>query len=154
MKWKGHNIASLELCDLSTFKAMTPGLLQNLAISLQIVTASKSVRALVIQAAGPHFCTGGRYDRKASPSSLWWVKAQGLHGSGHLINEIRSVSMHSISVFHGSSIGGGLLLGLACDHRLATASAVFRLGVAPYGLSPVLMATTVLPDLVGQNFAV
>ena len=44
-------------------------------------------------------------------------------------------------------------LGLASDHRLATASATFRLGVAPYGLSPVLMATTVLPCFAGQRVA-
>lgn len=56
-------------------------------------------------------------------------------------------------MLHGSSIGGGLLLGLAADQRVATKNAVFRLGVAPYGLSPVVMATKVLPLLVGGSYA-
>jgi enoyl-CoA hydratase/carnithine racemase len=46
-----------------------------------------------------------------------------------------------------------LLLGLATDHHIATRSATFRLGVAPYGLSPVVMATAVLPKLVGHSLA-
>ena len=111
--------------------------------------ASLSARALVLRGAGPHFCTGGRYDKKASPSLPWWVKNQGIYGSGLLLNQIRGASIYSISVLHGSSIGGGLLLGLASDHRLATSSATFRLSVAPYGLSPVVMATVVLPQLSG-----
>ena len=46
-----------------------------------------------------------------------------------------------------------MLLGLASDYHLATAFATFRLGVAPHGLSPVVMATVVLPRLVGRAFA-
>ncbi|EGB04285.1 hypothetical protein AURANDRAFT_67324 [Aureococcus anophagefferens] len=79
--------------------------------------------------------------------------AQGIYGSGYLLDRIQSASILSISVLQGSSIGGGLLLGLATDHRIATRSATFRLGVAPYGLSPVVMATAVLPKLVGHNVA-
>ena len=58
-----------------------------------------------------------------------------------------------VSVLHGSSIGGGFLLGLAADHRVATTNAVFRLGVAPYGLSPVVMATRALPMLFGSRLS-
>ena len=76
-----------------------------------------------------------------------------MYGSGYLFDRIRSASIFSISVLQGSVIGGGLLLGLATDHRIATPSAIFRLGVAPYGLSPVVMATAVLPKLVGPSLA-
>jgi len=41
---------------------------------------------VVLQATGPHFCTGGRYDKKASSLPPWWIKAQGVYGSGHLLN--------------------------------------------------------------------
>ena len=59
----------------------------------------------------------------------------------------------SVSVLHGSLIGGGLLLGVTADHRVATKNAVFRLGVAPYGLSPVVMATKILPMLLGGRLS-
>ena len=106
----------------------------------------------MLQATGPHFCTGGRYDKKVSLLPPWWIKAQGVYGSGYLLDRIRSASIFSISVLQGSSIGGGLLLGLATDHCIATRSTTFRLGVARYGLSPIVMATAVLPKLVGHSF--
>ena len=125
----------------------------NLAAQLSFAFAARSIRALVVQGAGPHFCTGGRYDKKASIHSPWWVKACGLYGSGYIFDLIRSVPILSVSVLHGSSIGGGLLLGLASDHRVSTVGALFRLGVAPYGLSPVVMATRILPMLLGFRFS-
>ncbi|EGB04273.1 hypothetical protein AURANDRAFT_67305 [Aureococcus anophagefferens] len=126
LMWNNMTTALLELDDPSTFNAMTPSLLENLGRYLTAAFAFTSIRALVLQASGPHFCTGGRYNKNASSLPPWWIKAQG-----------------------GSSIGGGLLLALATDYRVATRSAIFRLGVAPYGLSPVVMATTVLPEIVG-----
>ena len=36
---------------------------------------------------------------------------------------------------------------------MATTDAALRLGVAPYGLSPVVMATRVLPMLLGSRFS-
>ena len=153
LTWNDTAAASLELDDPFTFNAMTPSFLENLGRCLTAAFASKEIQALVLQAAGPHFCTGGRYDKKASSLPPWWIKAQGIYGSGYLLDRIRSASIFSISVLQGSSIGGGLLLGLATDHRIATRSATFRLGVAPYGLSPVVMATAVLPGLVGHSLS-
>ena len=45
-------------------------------------------------------------------------------------------------------------MGLTADHRIATDHATFRLGVAPYGLSPIVMATQVLPVLAGRPFSI
>ena len=131
LAWNDTNTASLELDDPSTFNAMTSSLLENLGQCLTAAFAATKIRALVLQATGPHFCTGGRYDKTASSLPPWWIKAQGVYGSGCLLGRIRSATIFSTSVLQGSSIGGGLLLGLATDHRIATHSAIFRLGVAP-----------------------
>ena len=69
------------------------------------------------------------------------------------MDQLRAAPLASFTVLHGSSIGGGLLLGLTADHRVATKDATFRLGVAPYGLSPIVMATQVLPMPVGHSYA-
>lgn len=142
-----------ELDDLSTFNAMTPALLYDMATLLSSIFAFKAVRALVLQAAGPHFCTGGRYDKRAVRSPLWWLKARGIYSFGYTLDRFRSTSVLSISLLHGSSIGGGLVLGLAADHRVVTQDAVFRLGVVTYGLSPIVMATRALPALFGSRFS-
>ena len=134
---------------------MTEALLRSLAEALSFAFASRTIRALVLWGAGPHFCTGGRYEKKhlAQVSAPWWVGARGICGSGRILDRIRAASVVSTSVLHGSSIGGGLLLGLTADRRVATGRATFRLGVAPYGLSPIVMATQVLPALVGRAFS-
>lgn len=153
LTWNGTNTAYLGLDDRSTFNAMTPSLLQNLSRRLAAAFAFTRIRALVLQGIGPHFCTGGRYVRSSSSLPPWWIKARGTCSTGYLLNQIRNASIFTISMLHGSSIGGGLLLGLATEYRLATPSSIFRLGVAPYGLSPVVMATAILPKLVGQSLS-
>jgi enoyl-CoA hydratase/carnithine racemase len=63
LEWENANAAVIELNDPSTLNAMTQGLLKKLAARLSFAFAARSVRTLVLQGAGPHFCTGGRYDK-------------------------------------------------------------------------------------------
>ena len=155
LTWDRGHAALIELDDPRTLNALTENALRSLFEALSLALASRSVRALVLRAAGPHFCTGGRYEKNklAQAPPQWWAKARGTCGSGHVLEQIRAAPVSSFSVLHGSSIGGGLLLGLTADCRVATENATFRLGVAPYGLSPVVMATEVLPVLVGQSYS-
>lgn len=133
---------------------MTFTLLQDLQACLRAAFTSVNTRILVLQAAGPHFCTGARYHSRASTVPLWWVRAQDTYSKGLLLDQLRSVSISTVSLLQGASVGGGLILGLAADLRMATRSASFRLGVAPHSLSPVMMATGVLPNLVGYHFSI
>ena len=156
LAWDGRGQAALiELDDPRTLNALTDELVRSLAEKVSFALASRTVRALVLQASGPHFCTGGRYEKKQLTQAPppWWLKARDICGTGYVFDRVRTASVLSFSVLHGSSIGGGLLLGLAADHRVATKHAAFRLGVAPYGLSPVVMATKVLQLLVGGSYA-
>ena len=156
LAWDDSGRAALiELDDPRTLNALTEELMRTLAERISFASASRTVRALVLRAAGPHFCTGGRYEKKQLTRTPlpWWLRARGICGTGAVFDRIRTASVLSFSVLHGSSIGGGLLLGLAADHRVATRNATFRLGVAPYGLSPVVMATRVLPLLVGGAYS-
>lgn len=101
LTWDGTNTASLELDDPSTFNAMTSSLLENLGRFLTAAFAFTKIRALVLQATGPHFCTGGRYEKKTSLLPPWWIKAQGIYGSGYLFDRVRSASIFLISVLQG-----------------------------------------------------
>ena len=141
-------IVTLELNDPSTLNAMTPELLLGLSFSVRAALLHESARGLVLQAAGPHFCTGGRYDAASQGKVPQWV-----HGSGLVLDRIRTAPLRSTSVLHGASIGGGLLLGLAADRRVCTPRAVLRLGVAPHGLSPIVRATDAIPRTVGYGVA-
>lgn len=55
LTWSSSGAAVMELFDGPTLNALTPQLIDNLASSLRSAFASRSVRASVLQAAGPHF---------------------------------------------------------------------------------------------------
>ena len=148
LSWADAGIATMELNDAMTLNAMTPELLLGLSFWLRSVLACDSARGVVLQAVGPHFCTGGRYDAASQGKVPQWI-----HGSGLVLDRLRSSSLRSMSVLHGASIGGGLMLGLVGDRRVCTGGAVFRLGVAPHGLSPIVLATRELPRLTGSGVA-
>lgn len=75
LTWSATDVAIIELDDPSTFNAMTPHLMIGLASRLTEVLASSSVRGVVLQATGPHFCTGERHEKKAADNPQWWTKA-------------------------------------------------------------------------------
>ena len=58
-----------------------------------------------------------------------------------------------IAAMHGSSIGGGLELALACHYRVATPTARFMLPEVTLGIIPGAGGTQRLPRLVGLENA-
>jgi hypothetical protein len=65
LAWDDSGRAALiELDDPRTLNALTEELVRTLAERISFASASRTVRALVLRAAGPHFCTGGRYEKK------------------------------------------------------------------------------------------
>ena len=111
---------------------MSASLLAGLARRVREASAS-TARAVVLQASGPHFCTGGRYAGKPG-AAPWWLKARGVYGPSVVLDAFRRLPLASTTVCHGTSVGGGFLLGIAADLRVSTVSARFRLGVSPHGL--------------------
>ncbi|EGB10597.1 hypothetical protein AURANDRAFT_14410, partial [Aureococcus anophagefferens] len=146
------DVAVLELDDADTLNAMSASLLAGLARRVREASAS-TARAVVLQASGPHFCTGGRYAGKPG-AAPWWLKARGVYGPSVVLDAYRRLPLASTTVCHGTSVGGGFLLGIAADLRVSTVSARFRLGVSPHGLTPVLSATVILPEMIGGSLAV
>lgn len=84
--WDSANAALVELDYPSTLNAMTTGLLQDLAMRLSSAFSSRSIRILVLKAAGPHFCTGGRYKKAPSALPPWWDKAHDICGLGYILD--------------------------------------------------------------------
>jgi 3-hydroxyacyl-CoA dehydrogenase len=113
--------------------------------ALKQVAADASISAVILRCAGNNFFTGADINefsgppREAEYRELW--------------ARFEDLSVPMIAALHGSAIGGGLELALACHYRVATPSARFMLPEVTLGIIPGAGGTQRLPRLVGPENA-
>ncbi len=107
--------------------------LDELARVIQTVRGTSAVRALVVTGRpGAVFCSGG--DLK-----YWRGIRDGrrVRESGRSVfQQLERLEIPTLAAIDGSVIGDGLALALACDIRVASAGASFRLPELAYGFIP------------------
>jgi polyketide biosynthesis enoyl-CoA hydratase PksI len=84
---------------------------------------------------------------------------EGIFG-GQIVVKDADIPMHMlrfplpiIAVLEGSAVGGGLTLALCCDITVAAENQRYGSNFADMGFTPALGTTTILPTLVGWDFA-
>lgn len=127
-----------------------------LAEQLQGCAADPGVRAVVLTGAGRAFSSGQDLrDRAAMVAG-----AEELHLGRELrrryhpiVRALREMRKPAIAAVNGICLGAGLGIALACDLRVAAASASFRAAWSRIGLAPDAGAAFFLPRLVGLGRA-
>ncbi|MGO9037775.1 MAG: 3-hydroxyacyl-CoA dehydrogenase NAD-binding domain-containing protein [Steroidobacteraceae bacterium] len=103
------------------------------------------VAAIVIRGGGRHFVAGAD------------IREFGAEPRAPLLNDVllrlEASSKPVIAALHGSALGGGLELALACHYRIASSGASFGLPEIRLGLLPGSGGTQRLPRLVGPRDA-
>ncbi len=111
------------------------------------IVEARGARALIVTGGLRNvFCSGG--DLK-----YWRAIRDGgrVSDSGRAVfSEIERLEIPTVAALNGSVIGDGLALALACDLRLASESASFRLPELGYGFIPGWGPIHSLIDLVGR----
>ncbi len=133
--------------------AVTLAMWQGLPEVLRLLAGQSGVRALLVTGAGGTFSAG------ADISELSEVygdpqRADAYHAENVVAEEALAAFPHpTIAVVHGSCVGGGCQLAVACDLRFASEGA--RLGITPAKLGVVYPAvpTVRLARLVGPGRA-
>lgn len=133
--------------------ALTPEMLAQLEAILAVLDADRSVRAVVLAAAGERsFCAGADIHRFKSlhPLDMW---AQWTRQGQRVFGSLSCLRQPTIAAVSGSAYGGGLELTLACDLRVIADDALLGLTETGIGTLPGWGGTGRLRDLIGAGRA-
>ncbi len=153
---QGH-VATLCLNDPERRNAMSQAMGEEFATRVAELAADPGLRAVILTGTGHAFSAGGdlamiqeRADRAtAQPTTARSGVGDAMRSFYRLFLSVRDLPCPTIAALHGSALGAGLCVALACDVRIASASARLGLNFTALGLHPGMGATWTLPRLVG-----
>jgi enoyl-CoA hydratase len=146
-------IATICLNRPTKHNALTPEMLAQLEQVLNDLDADRSVRVVVVTAAGDKsFCAGADIKRfKALPPLDMW--AQWTRRGHRVFGNLAGLRQPTIAAITGNAYGGGFELALACDLRILADDATLGLTEVGIGTLPGWGGTGRLRDLIGAGRA-
>jgi 3-hydroxyacyl-CoA dehydrogenase len=140
-----HGAIAVAAIDHPPVNALSHGVRAGLSEALARTAADPSLRGLVIIGKGRLFCAGAdvrEFGRPMQPPHL-----------GEVIAATEASVKPVIAALHGSALGGGLELALACHFRIALAGTRLGLPEVRLGIIPGAGGTQRLPRLVSTRTA-
>jgi enoyl-CoA hydratase len=128
-----EGVAVLTLDDPHHRNALGPEMVASMIGAMDAIEADDAVGAVVITGAPPAFCAGANLSSLGTES-----RREGLLEIYESFLRIARCPLPTLAAVNGAAVGAGMNLALACDVRLAGASARFdtrfmQLGIAPGG---------------------
>lgn len=125
-----------------------------LQTALSQIRSSAEVRVVLLAGAGKHFCAGGDFSFIEENTRLPREEVQVRMSTFYrMFLGVLDLPVPTCAIVRGSAIGAGLCLALACDLRLAAASARVGTNFVHIGLHPGMGATALLPHVAGASVA-
>ena len=149
-----QGIATLRLNRPEKRNAMSDDMRSELIEALEMITADKSIRALVLTGNGKGFCAGGDISgmekRMQAPAGEvafnGWHRQQRVH---HAVSLLHTMPKPTIAAVNGSASGLGADTALACDFIIASEGANFTWSYINRGIIPDGGGMYFLPRRVG-----
>ena len=126
--------------------ALSPGVPEGIAESIEAAEHESSVHGLVLIGAGSTFIAGA--DIKEFEKITSGKKQRGA-GLLPLLTTIENCTKPIVCAIHGTALGGGLEVAMACHYRIAAGSARLGQPEVKLGIIPGAGGTQRLPRLVG-----
>jgi enoyl-CoA hydratase len=148
-------IGTITLNRPDKLNALSNELAAALVDVLARVDADHQIRGVIITGAGRGFSAGGdipgmrRHAEASDPTAIRDL----LRAGARVVSLLHGMSKPTIAAVNGPAVGAGGSLALACDLRIASASASFGLVFSRLGLHPDWGGTYFLPRLVGTGKA-
>lgn len=148
-------VALVTLDRPDRLNALEPVLKEEIPRALREATGDPDVRVVVLTGAGRAFCAGADIAYLRELAERRDVEALGelVAAGGEIAALIRGARQPVIAAVNGAAAGGGANLALACDLRIASATASIGQTFSRIGLMPDWGGTFFLPRLVGTSRA-
>ena len=131
--------------DNPPVNALSQHVRQGLDEGVRQATADAAVGAIVVTCSGRTFIAGADITEFGKPP-----REPGLHG---VLDRIEGCPKPVVAAIHGTALGGGLEVALACHYRVGVKSARFGLPEVKLGLLPGAGGTQRLPRVAGVEKA-
>ncbi|MFN0028210.1 MAG: enoyl-CoA hydratase/isomerase family protein [Acidimicrobiales bacterium] len=126
------------------------GLVDALAEALGDLDGNDACRAIVLCAAGKHFCAGGDFSEGGAQRSPTGGEARNVYDEA---DRLFANTKPIVAAIQGAAIGAGLGLSLVADFRVAAPEARFAANFARLGFHHGFVLSATLPRAVGQQRA-
>ena len=141
-------VATITLDRPDALNSLTVALKKDLLAAFRAVARDRAIRAVVLIGAGRAFCAGQDLKERLEPDAAP-LAVELRERYNPIIREMRALDQPIVGAINGVAAGAGASLAFACDVRIASELAAFRLAFGRIGLVPDSGATWFLPRLVG-----
>ncbi len=149
------SIATLVFNRPEKLNALTTTMRGELLAAFDLVENTADIRVVILTGAGRGFCAGGDIDYlaelRANNDRDGFLRI--LNEGTEVVRRFRVSELPIIAAINGVAVGGGLILALACDLRIAVDSAKLGLPFAKIGMGPDWGGTSMLTHLAGAGIA-
>ncbi|HEX5238383.1 MAG TPA: enoyl-CoA hydratase/isomerase family protein, partial [Sphingomicrobium sp.] len=140
-----HGDVLIVLSNNPPVNALSTPVRQGLVDAIAEAEADDSVKAVVIACEGQTFFAGADITEFGKPPQQPWLPV--------VVDTIENCSKPVIAAIHGTALGGGLEVALACHYRVADKSAKLGTPEVKLGLLPGAGGTQRLPRVAGVKKA-
>src|SRR3954468_24922396 len=140
-----HGDVLIVLSNNPPVNALSTAVRQGLVDAIAQAEADESVNAVVIVCEGQTFFAGADISEFGKPPQQPWLPA--------VVDTIENCSKPVVAAIHGTALGGGLEVALACHYRVADKSAKLGTPEVKLGLLPGAGGTQRLPRVAGVRKA-
>lgn len=144
----GDGLAQITLCDIDGCNGFRPAFVDGLLTAFEAVGADPAVRAVILAAQGPYFCSGG------TKEGLLAIQQRAATFTDIKLYELPlRCPIPVIAAMQGHAIGGGFVLGMFADIVLLARESIYTANFMRYGFTPGMGGTFILPHKLGPNLA-
>src|SRR5919206_4081510 len=140
-----HGDVLIILSNNPPVNALSTAVRQGLVDAIAQAEADDSVNAVVIACEGQTFFAGADITEFGKPPQQPWLPA--------VVDTIENCSKPVVAAIHGTALGGGLEVALACHYRVADPTAKLGTPEVKLGLLPGAGGTQRLPRVAGVRKA-